>query len=69
MADDLRDKIEMERLRIRTAAGNGILDLTAVERLKALMRDLEMLEAAGTGEASAQKVQTAEQESPKGEVG
>lgn len=52
MADDLREKIAMERLRIRTAAGKGILDLKAVERLKALLRELETAEkAAPTGES------------------
>ena len=53
MADDLRERIAMERTRIRKAAGQGILDLKAVERLKLLLRELE----------------TAEKEASKGEVG
>ncbi len=44
MADDLRDKIAKERVYIRTSAGKGILDMQAVERLKALLAQLETAE-------------------------
>lgn len=53
MANDLREKIATERSRIRTAAGKGMLDLKAVERLKALLHELE----------------TIEKSAPKGKVG
>lgn len=48
MADDLREKIAGERMRIRAAAGKGILDLKAIERLKVLLRELEAAEKEGS---------------------